>query len=341
MKDIKNFDLQELQGYMLSIGEKAYRAKEIFQAIYKEHIKNFANITTLPRELRERLSEEFYIYVLKEDSQINSSDGTTKYLFKLKDNFLIETVLIKETNKFGRKRNTVCVSTQVGCSLGCKFCATGQMGLSRNLYAGEIVEQFMMVDNVNPINNIVFMGMGEPLLNYDNVKKSISILIDKDGRAFGKRKITISTSGIIEKIYKLSDELKAVNLALSLHAADQSKRNELMPNVEENPMDKLSETLNYYYEKTGNTITLEYLLIKDFNDKKEDAKKLVKFISNLKSAKVNLIHYNTVPFVKFEPSKSEIEFQKFLLDKNIRATLRRSKGTEISAACGQLATKKL
>ncbi len=341
MKDIKNFDLKELQGYMLSIGEKPFRAKEIFHAIYKEKQKDFTDITTLPKNLRQKLSEEFYIYALEKVSETNSHDGATKYLFQLRDGLLIETALIRESNKFGRKWNTLCLSTEVGCSLDCQFCATGQMGLIRNLDASEIIEQLMFVDNNIPINNIVFMGMGEPLLNYENVKKSIEILTDTEGRAFGKRKITISTSGIIDKIYRLADQIKMVNLAVSLHAADQTTRDKLMPNLKENPISKLKEALQYYIEKTGNAVTIEYLLIKNVNDSVENALKLVKLISSLKPCKVNLIHFNKVPFAEFSPSQREIEFQKLLLEKNIRATLRKSKGTDISAACGQLVTRNL
>ncbi|MGB9695279.1 MAG: 23S rRNA (adenine(2503)-C(2))-methyltransferase RlmN [Caldisericaceae bacterium] len=340
MQDIKDFTLTELEHYFVSVGEKAFRAREIFNAVYKEKLSSFSEISTLPKALRAHLQNEFYIYAFEATDTINSDDGTTKYLFKLQDASLIETVLIREKNKFGNKRNTICLSSQVGCSLGCKFCATGKMGLLRNLAAGEILEEFLLVDNVNPINNIVFMGMGEPLLNYDNLKKSINIITDKYGRAFGKRKITISTSGVVEKIYQLSDELGQVNLAISLHSANQAKRNEIMPGLKENTLIKLESAINYYFSKTKNTVTLEYLLIKDFNDSIADAKELVRFVSKLKSSKVNLIHYNKVPFANFEPSPREIEFQSFLLSKNIRATLRKSKGTEISAACGQLATRK-
>jgi len=340
MRDIKDFDLEELRYHMVSIGEKPYRADEIFTAIYKEGVEDFANISTLPKSLREKLIKDFYIHSFARNNKIDSIDGTKKYLFKLKDNFLIETVLIRETTKFGKKRNTICLSTQVGCSLGCKFCATGQMGFIRNLETGEIIEEFLLIDKDNYINNIVFMGMGEPLLNFENVRKSILILTNKFGRGFGKRKITISTSGIIEKIYELADELKTVNLAISIHAANQIKRDKIMPGLKGNPLDRLTKAINYYCAQTDNPVTLEYLLIKDFNDSTSDANDLVKFVSSLKSAKINLIHYNKVPFTDYEPSTKEIEFQKFLLNKNIRATLRKSKGTEISAACGQLATKK-
>lgn len=339
MKDIKELSLTELRNYFISLNEPQYRANEVFREIYKNKTEDFNNITTLPKELRAILSKSFYIYSFSEVSEIKTADGTVKFLFKLKDSLLIETVLIKEKNKFGTLRNTICISTQVGCLLGCKFCATGQMGFIRNLSTGEIIEQFMRIDKSEPLNNIVFMGMGEPLLNYENVKKAIEILSDENGRNFGRRKIVISTVGIIDKIYKITDELNSAKLAISLHAPTQSKRDAIMERTKSFAMSKLKESLKYYIKETRNTVTIEYLLIKDFNDGKDDAKKLMKYLEGLKFVKVNLIHLNSIPDIPLEPSEREIEFQKFLIKNGVRATLRKSKGTEISAACGQLATK--
>jgi len=339
MKDIKELSLKELRNYFISLNEPQYRASEVFREIYKNKAGDFNKITTLPKELRAILSKSFYIYSFSEVSEIKTEDGTVKFLFKLKDSLLIETVLIKEKNKFGTLRNTVCISTQVGCMLGCKFCATGKMGFIRNLSTGEIIEQFMHIDKSEPLNNIVFMGMGEPLLNYENVKKAIEILSDENGRNFGRRKIVISTVGIIDKIYKITDEINSVKLAISLHAPTQSKRDAIMERTKSFTMSELKESLKYYIKETGNTVTIEYLLIKDFNDGKDDAKKLIKYLEGLKFVKVNLIHLNPIPNIPLEPSEREVEFQKFLIKNGVRATLRKSKGTEISAACGQLATK--
>ncbi|BAL80838.1 23S rRNA (adenine(2503)-C(2))-methyltransferase RlmN [Caldisericum exile] len=337
-KDIKNLTLKELEGFFSSLNEKKYRAKEVFNAIYKEKRENFSEITTLSKELRKTLDNIFYITTFKEVSRKTSKDDATKFVFELSDKRLIESVLIKNTNNIGRTWFTACLSTQVGCSMACQFCATGKMGLIRNLEAGEIVEQFLQLEKISPVSNIVFMGMGEPLLNYENVKKAIEILTDENGRELGKRRITISTSGITPMIYKLADEIPSVKLAISLHAAIQRKRDSLMPGLKNYPLNKLKEALIYYNERTGNTVTLEYLLIDNVNDTKSDAEALLKFSRDLKFVKVNLIHYNEIPSISFKPSKKEIEFQKFLLSNGLRTTLRLSKGTDVSAACGQLAT---
>jgi 23S rRNA (adenine2503-C2)-methyltransferase len=338
-KDIKELSLGELKKVFVSLGEQEYRAREIFQAIYKEKIKDFENITTLPKYLRNKLNENFCMYSFKKVSEIVSEDGTKKYLFKMNDGSLIETVLIRQVNKFSKESNTICISTQVGCSLGCKFCATGHMGLIRNLTTSEIVEQFLTLDNETKINNIVFMGMGEPLLNYKNVKRAIEIITDKYGIAFGKRRITISSSGISNKIYTLTDDMKSINLAISLHSAIQNKRNKIMPGLINEPILRLLKSLQYYSNKIGNAITIEYLLIKNFNDTINDAEQLANFAKKIKFVKINLMNLNKVPFSTLEPSIRAIEFQKYLLSRGIRTTLRKSRGFEISAACGQLATK--
>ena len=339
-KDIKSFSFEELKAYLIEIGEKPYRAEEIFRAIYKNKTFNFHGITTLPRSLREKLDNEFFITSSKIISKQKSSDNSTKYLIKLSDGSLVETVLIKDSAR-GKTRNTLCLSSQVGCAMKCKFCATGQMGFIRNLTVGEILEQFLLVEKIaGKINNIVFMGMGEPLSNYENVKKAIEIISDSKGRGLGKRKIVISTSGIIDKIYKLTDEIKSVKLAISLHAATQEKRNYLMPGLRKYKISELFEALKYYNRKTGNTITIEYLLIKDVNDDYKDAKDLIKLLKNLKFVKVNLIHFNQVAHIDFKPSNREKVFAEVLRKNGITVTIRHSKGEEISAACGQLATDK-
>lgn len=337
-KDIKNLSLEELKEYFEGIGEKPYRAKEIFRAIYKNKIFDFHDITTLPKTLREKLDSQFFITSSKIVSKQKSSDNSIKFLIKFPDNSLVETVLIKDSAR-GKTRNTLCLSSQVGCAMKCKFCATGQMGFTRNLTAGEIIEQFLLVEKeAGKINNIVFMGMGEPLANYENVKKAIEIITDSNGRGLGKRKIVISTSGIIDKIYRLTDEIKSVKLAISLHAATQEKRDFLMPGLRKYKISDLLEALKYYNRKTGNTITIEYLLIKDINDDYKDAKDLIKLLRNLKFVKVNLIHFNQVPHIDFKPSNREKIFAEILRKNGITVTIRHSKGEEISAACGQLAT---
>jgi len=311
----------------------------VFRAIYKEKKENFKDITTLSKTIRGTLDNIFYIVIFKEISRKESKDSALKFVFELNDKSLVESVIIKNINKVGNIWNTACLSTQVGCPLGCQFCATGRMGLKRNLETGEIIEQFLQLEKFYPISNVVFMGMGEPLLNFENVKKAIEILTDENGRGLGKRRITISTSGIVPMIYKVADEIPTVKLAISLHAASQRKRDILMPGLKNYPLSKLKEALKYYNEKTGNTVTLEYLLIEGINDSLQDADALLRFAKALKFVKVNLIHYNEIPFANFKASKKELEFQRYVLDNGLRATLRLSKGTDVSAACGQLATK--
>ncbi len=340
MKDIKNFTLKELKDYFLSLNQPSYRANEIFEAIYVQKKKGFSSISTLPKKLREGLSKDFYIRTFKLISVLGKED-TQKFLFELRDGSLIETVLIKDKNRKGKIRNTLCLSSQVGCAMNCRFCATGRMGFSRNLSAGEIVEQLLSVEDKIRITNIVFMGMGEPLANYDSLKKSIEIISEKTGRGFGRRKIVISTSGIIPNIYKLTNELTSVKLAISLHSAIQKKRDFLMPGLKQYKIENLISSIQYYTKKTGNTVTIEYLMIKDFNDSEKDAKALIKLLNRIKFVKVNLIHFNAVPFSNFQPSDKEEDFLKLLKRNGINATIRYSKGTEISAACGQLATNKL
>lgn len=339
MKDIKDFSREELVSFFNSIGEPNYRATELFQAIYKQKVDSFLKITTLPIEVRQRIASDFLLKTFKGKPKKISTEDTTKFLFMLHDGNFIETVVMTSEDKFGTVRTTVCLSTQVGCSFSCTFCATGKMGLIRNLGTGEILEQLLEAEFLGKVNNVVFMGMGEPLLNYQNVRKAIEIISDEAGFAIGRRKITISTSGIPARIRDLADELRSVKLAISLHSAIQQKRNTLMPDLRTISLKDLKESLDYYTRKTGNTITLEYILLDNVNDGKEDLLALVNFAKALKFVKVNLIHYNAQPELSFKPSEKEIWFQKALLEKKIRATLRVSKGEEIRAACGQLYTK--
>jgi 23S rRNA (adenine2503-C2)-methyltransferase len=329
-KDIKNLNLDELKEYFSTINEPAYRANELFHAIYREKKESFHDITTLPKPLRKTLTNTFYIYAFRLVSKYESKDGSIKYLFQLPDKSLVETVFMHESNQYGKMRNTLCISSSIGCPLRCKFCATGQMGLIRNLATGEIIEQFLQIDKITKINNVVFMGMGEPLLNYESVKKAIEIISDKNGRALGKRKIVISTAGIPGKIYQLTDQISSIRLAISLHAGEQRKRDFLMPGLKEHPLTELRKAINYYTRKTGNTITIEYLLLKEINDTISDVQSLVDFLKRLKFVKVNLIRYNPVPHVKFKVSKKENMFLRSLQKNGVRATLRKSKGPDIS-----------
>ncbi len=340
MKDIKGLSPKELEGLLTSLGEPKYRARELFQAIYQQGVLDFNAITTFPIKLREQLSKSFFIYTFEKVSEIYSEDGTKKFLYKLQDGSLIESVFMKNVNKFGKTRITACLSTQVGCPLACTFCATGKMGFTRNLEKGEIVEQLLQLDRYEHVNNVVFMGMGEPLLNYENLKKSIEIISDENGRNLGKRKISISTSGIIDKIYRLTDEIQTVKIAISLHSAIQNKRDILMPKLKEFTLENLKKSLKYYTEKTGNTVTLEYILIKGINDSEKDINALVEFANGIKFIKVNIIHYNNIEGAGYSASDKELWFEKQLLNKGLRATLRVSKGEKIRAACGQLSTRK-
>lgn len=340
MKDIKDLSLKELERLLTSLGEPKYRARELFQAIYQQGIFDFNAITTFPTKLREQLSKSFFIYSFEKISEIHSEDSTKKFLYKLQDGNLIESVFMKSANKFGKTRITACLSTQVGCPLACTFCATGRMGFVRNLEIGEIVEQLLQLDRYEHVNNIVFMGMGEPLLNYENLKKSIEIISDQNGRNLGKRKISISTSGIIDKIYRLTDEVQTVKIAISLHSAIQNKRDILMPKLKKFTLEELKKSLKYFTEKTGNTVTLEYVLIKGVNDSEKDINALVDFTNGIRFIKVNIIHYNNVEGVDYSASEKELWFEKQLLDRGLRATLRISKGEKIRAACGQLSIRK-
>lgn len=298
-------------------------------------------MTSLSLSLRELLEQNFCLNAVKIHKAEKSSDGTIKYSLKLYDNKLVEGVLIPS-----KKRLTACISSQVGCSLSCTFCATGTLKLERNLNYAEIYDQIFILNEEallnfgKPLSNIVYMGMGEPLLNYENLLKSIELVSSKTGLSMSPKRITVSTAGIAKMIKKLADDDVRFNLAISLHTSDDKKREEIMPINKSINLEELKESIKYFFEKTGTRITYEYILFKDINDSLDDAHELVKFCKST-PCKVNLIEYNSVdniPFQKASNNKTE-KFINFLNEKNVIVNLRRSKGKDINAACGQLVNK--
>ncbi len=342
-QDIRLLDSGKLVALFEEIGEPKFRAKQVYEWLWKKGATSFEQMTNLSKSLREKLEEGYVINAIRLDVKQHSNDGTIKNRFRLHDDHLIEAVLIPvpKDNRF-----TVCVSSQVGCSLTCSFCATGRMGRKRNLDAGEIYDQVFMVNQQClaeygvPITNIVYMGMGEPLLNYKNVLLSTKLISSPDGLGMSPRRITVSTAGIAKMINKLADDEVRFNLALSLHAADDTKRNEIMPINEQNNLEKLMDSLEYFYKKTKNKITYEYITFQLFNDSMEDAKLLLKLCGRF-PVKVNIIEYNPIdgaPFLKSTESRID-DFAMQLRQSNVPVTVRKSRGKDIDAACGQLANK--
>ena len=340
-KDIRNLSVSDLKKFLVSEGEPAFRAKQIFEWLWAKSATSFEEMSNLSKSLRQKLQDNFSINTIRIDQTQFSSDRTIKNTFKLYDNNIIEGVLIPTT-----ERVTACVSSQVGCSLTCKFCATGYMERKRNLDAGEIYDQVVLIDKQArenyglPLSNIVYMGMGEPLLNYANVMKSIEYLTSEQGLNMASKRITVSTAGIAKMIKKLGDDEVKFNLALSLHAANDTKRNEIMPINEQNSLQALAEALKYYYHKTKNPVTYEYIIFNDFNDELEDAVELAKFCKHI-PCKVNIIEYNPISFASYtnaEEDKTEA-FANYLKRQGINTNIRRSRGKDIDAACGQLAVK--
>lgn len=323
------------------MGEPAFRAKQVYEWLWAKSCTDFDEMSNLSKSLREKLKEQFVINEVVINQSQFSSDKTIKSTFKLYDGNIIEGVLIPATD-----RMTACVSSQVGCSLTCKFCATGYMERKRNLNADEIYDQVVLLDkqakdNYNtPLTNIVYMGMGEPLLNYANVLKSVERITAPDGLNMAAKRITVSTAGIAKMIKKLGDDGVRFNLALSLHAANDEKRNTIMPINEQNSLKALAEALKYFYSKTKNPVTYEYIVFNDFNDHIEDAEELVRFCRHI-PCKVNIIEYNPISFADFENAGvDKIEaFAAYLRKNGINTNIRRSRGKDIDAACGQLAVK--
>ena len=339
-KNIKDYNLDELKQEFIEMGEKPYRAEQVFKWIWQENTTDFQDMTNLSKELREKLNDIYLIKNFEILKKQESKDGTKKYLFDiLDDGNAIETVLMEY--KYGK---TLCVSSQIGCKMGCKFCASTGIPFVRSLTAGEIAEQILAVqrdENIR-ISNIVFMGVGEPLDNYENVEKAIRILNNQKGLAIGARHISVSTSGLVPKIYSLADEQIQCTLSISLHSPTDEKRSELMPINKVYNIEKLIEACKYYIEKTGRRVSFEYALAKDNNDNLEDAKKLIKLIRGM-NCHVNLIPINKIENGKFTKSTNDniIKFRDYLNNHGIVATIRRELGSDIDAACGQLRRKNL
>ena len=340
-KDIRNIDKQELIEFFISKKIPKFRANQVYEWLWKKRAISFDEMTSLSKELRELLKEYFVINAVKIHNAEKSIDGTAKYSLKLHDNNLVEGVLIPS-----KKRLTACVSSQVGCSLACNFCATGTLKLERNLSYSEIYDQVFILNEEAKLNfgrslsNIVFMGMGEPLLNYDNLLKGINLITTEKGLSISAKRITVSTAGISKMITKLADDNVKFHLAISLHSAKDNTREELMPINRAIPLEKLQDSIRYFYDKTGSRITYEYILFSNINDSLEDAHELVKF-SRISPCKINLIEYNPVDDLAYTKSsnKKTNDFIHFLENKNVIVNLRKSKGKDINAACGQLVNK--
>lgn len=341
MKDIRLLSKKDLTEYFLSIGEKSFRANQVWEWLWMKSVTSFDEMSNLSKKLREKLSEDFILRPISVATAQQSSDGTIKSAFKLYDDELVEGVLIPADD-----RMTACVSSQIGCSLSCKFCATGYMDRKRNLDPGEIYDQVVAIDRQaqksfhHPLTNIVFMGMGEPLLNYKNVLAGIDRITAEDGLNMSPKRITVSTAGIAKMIKKLADDEVKFNLALSLHAANDEKRNQIMPINETNTLEALKEALLYFYDKTRNKTTFEYIVFNNFNDTLKDAEELWNFAKQIPS-KINIIEYNPISEADFKNTEADRldRFAAFLEEKGLIVNVRRSRGKDIDAACGQLANK--
>ena len=340
-KDIRELSLEQIQEFCLEHKMPKFRAKQVWEWLWKKRAVSFEEMTSLSKDLRELFYNNFAINAVKIHKAERSIDGTIKYSLQLHDKLLVEGVIIPSKNRL-----TACVSSQVGCSLACEFCATGTMKLDRNLSASEIYDQVFILNEEaisnfgKPLSNIVYMGMGEPLLNYKALLGSVKFITTEQGLGMSPKRITVSTAGIAKMIMKLADDDVRFNLAISLHTASNSKRDILMPLNQKIKLEELRESVQYFYDKTGSRITYEYILFKDLNDSLEDAQKLVQF-AKASPCKINLIEYNTVDDLPYEKSSNKVteNFIKFLEEKKLIVNLRRSKGKDIAAACGQLVNK--
>jgi 23S rRNA (adenine2503-C2)-methyltransferase len=340
-KDIRALSKKELREFFVSIDDKAFRGDQVYEWLWNKGAHNFDEMTNLSLAVRSHLQENFVINHIQVDQIQKSTDGTIKNAVKLHDNLVVESVLIPT-----KSRTTACVSSQVGCSLDCKFCATAKLKRMRNLNPDEIYDQVVAIDRESrlyfdkPLSNIVFMGMGEPLMNYNNVLKSIEMITSKEGLGMSPKRITLSTSGVPKMIKKLADDSVKFKLAVSLHSAIQETRESIMPFAKSFTLDDLKESLLYWYSKTKSKVSYEYVVWKGINDKKEDIDALVKFCAHI-PCKVNLIEYNPIGEDEFKQADNEAleRYIAALEYRRIPVTVRRSRGKDIDAACGQLANK--
>ena len=340
-KDIRALTKEQLREFFVSNGDKAFRGNQVYEWLWSKGLHSFDEMTNISKETRDMLNDNFVINHIKVDTLQRSSDGTIKNAVKLHDNLVVESVLIPT-----KTRTTACVSSQVGCSLDCKFCATARLKRMRNLNPDEIFDQVVAIDQESrlyhnrPLSNIVFMGMGEPLMNYNNVLKAIEKITSPEGLGMSPKRITVSTSGIPKMIKKMADEDVKFKLAVSLHSAIDEKRTKIMPFNEHFPLAELRQALEYWYSKTKNRITYEYVVWEGINDTEEDVDALVQFC-RFAPSKVNLIEYNPIDNGEFQQANETAI--KMYVDKleanNITVTIRRSRGKDIDAACGQLANK--
>jgi 23S rRNA (adenine2503-C2)-methyltransferase len=339
--NIRNLDMAALIEEVLSLNEPSFRAKQVYDWLWNKHASSFEMMSNLSKDFRNKLEEKFFIDTIKLQDQQISSDKTIKCAFSVEPNKVIEGVLIPTSS-----RTTACISSQVGCSLSCSFCATGKLKLMRNLTAGEIVDQVVYLKNQastlyeKQLSNIVYMGMGEPLLNYKNVLRSVEIITSEKGLGMSPKRITVSTAGIAKMIRKLGDDEVRFNLALSLHAANDKKRSQIMEINDSNNLSELSEALEYFHLKTGTRVTFEYIIFDEFNDNIEDAQELALFAKCV-PCKINIIEYNPIDDGIFKQAKKQKvdAFAAYLESKNLIVNIRRSRGKDIDAACGQLANK--
>jgi 23S rRNA (adenine2503-C2)-methyltransferase len=340
-KDIRALTKQQLRDFFVSIGDQSFRGNQVYEWLWVKSAHSFTDMTNLSKETRQLLEENFVINHIKVDVMQRSNDGTIKNAVRLHDDLIVESVLIPTP-----KRTTACVSSQVGCSLDCRFCATARLKRMRNLNPDEIYDQVVAIDNQSrlyfdrPLSNIVFMGMGEPLMNYNNVLKAIEKITSKEGLAMSPKRITVSTSGVPKMIKKMADDEVKFKLAVSLHSAIDETRTSIMPFNATFPLKDLREALQYWYAKTKNIITYEYVVWQGINDAKKDVEALIQFCKFAPS-KVNLIEYNPIDDGEFQQANPQsINMYISMLEaSNITVTVRRSRGKDIDAACGQLANK--
>ncbi|MBE7640955.1 23S rRNA (adenine(2503)-C(2))-methyltransferase RlmN [Salegentibacter sp. BLCTC] len=340
-KDIRALTKAQLQEFFVANGDKSFRGSQVYEWLWSKGAHSFEAMTNISKATRKMLDQNFVINHIRVDRMQRSSDGTIKNAVKLHDQLTVESVLIPTAT-----RTTACVSSQVGCSLDCQFCATARLKRMRNLNPDEIYDQVVAIDNESrlyfdrPLSNIVFMGMGEPLMNYKNVMKAVEKITSPEGLGMSPKRITISTSGVPKIIKKLADDEAKIKLAVSLHAATDEIRTKIMPFNETFPLNDLRESLEYWYSKTKSRITYEYIVWKDINDTRKDAEALVRFC-NYVPCKVNLIEYNPIDDGSFQQASSKATdmYQEILERNGITVTVRRSRGKDIDAACGQLANK--